>query len=131
MRRTEISQGSMSTFLTRELVVCGVLFAGLSLVAQHLQPEVERLTVYTGLVGGALCVLWGLRGQRWPRCRTWAMVMLGLMACVFGYQGVESWRTPAEGESDDRAVTALMTVMVVFCTGTLLNLAQEGKDTQS
>ena len=43
------------------LVVYSLLLAGLSYLVYHLAPEVARPTLITGLVGGALCLVWGLR----------------------------------------------------------------------
>ena len=66
----------LSLALVIDLVLCGVLFAGLSLLAQHLQPNFPRVTLLTGLVGGGFCVLWGVLGGRTARVRAGALVTL-------------------------------------------------------
>lgn len=110
-----------------DLVLCGVLLAGLSLTAQHLQPDFPRLTFITGLAGGGLCVLWGILGRRGTPCRVGAMVTLAAVACVLARQAVQSWEASAEGESKGRMAAALMAVEVVFSVGMLANLIREGK----
>jgi len=117
----------MSVDVALDLVLCGVLLAGLSLVARHLQPDLSSLTLFTGLVGGGLCVLWGVLGRRGTRCRGGAMVTLVTVACVLVCQAVQSWEASGEGGSKGRMVTALMAVLVVFCVGMLVNLVREGK----
>ena len=117
----------LSLEMAVDLVLCGALLAGLSLLAQHLQPDLQRATLITGLAGGGLCVLWGVLGRRGTRCRAVAMVTLAAVLCVFVRQAVQSWEASAAGESKARMVTALMTVLVVFCVGMVANLAREGK----
>ena len=117
----------MSPVVVIDLVVCGLLIAGLNLVAQHLQPDLPRLTFFTGLVGGVLCVLWAVLGRRTTFCRLGSMVTLVPVACVFVIQAVQSWAAPVDNGSPGRKVALLMTLQVVFCVGMLVNLAQERK----
>jgi hypothetical protein len=117
----------MSVEVAFDLVLCGVLMGGLGFLAQHLQLELLRATLFLGLGGGGLCVLWGILGRRGTPCHGGAMVTLGVMACVFAYQAVQSWATSAEGKPRDGNGLLLMMVMVVFCVGTLANLIRERK----
>ncbi len=121
----------MSLEVAADLVVCGVLLAGLSLVAQHVQPDFQRATLFTGLAGGGLCVVWGVLGRRMRAGRWGAMITLVVLACVFGHQAVLSWRSSAEGGSKSRMVMVLMAVLVVFCAGMLANLVRERKQNRS
>jgi peptidoglycan/LPS O-acetylase OafA/YrhL len=120
----------MSLEVALDLALCGGLAAGLSFLAQYQQPDFSRATLFTGLVGGGLCVLWAVLGRRGTRCRGGAMVTLAAIACMFVRQAVHSWEASAEGESKGRMVAALMTMLVVFCVGMLANLVREGKDPQ-
>jgi hypothetical protein len=117
----------MSLELVIDLVLCGVLLAGLSFGAQYLQPDFPRLTFFTGLVGGGLCVLWGVWGRCSPGVRVSAMATLAVVACVLGCQAVRSWATLAGGESKGRMVAVIVTFMVVFSIGMLANLWQAGR----
>jgi hypothetical protein len=120
----------MSAEVALDLVLCGVLLAGLSLLAEYLQPSLQRATLVTGLVGGALCVMWGVLGRRGTRCRTTAMGTLVVVACVFVHQAVQSWEAAAAIGSKGRMVAALMVVLAGFCVGMLANLARDAKGPQ-
>ena len=117
----------MRPVLVVELGVCGVLIAGLTLLARHLQPDLPRLTFFTGLAGGILCVLWAGLGRRTTHCRLGSMVTLGAVACVLLIQGVQSWKTSAAGGLIGRTVALLRTVLVAFCLDIMANLARERK----
>jgi len=110
-----------------DLVVCGLLLAGLSFLAHHLQPSLWHGTLTTGLAGGGLCILWGAQGRGGTFCRRGGMLTLALGACVFVHQAAQSWAASAAGESKGRMVAALMTVLVLCCLGMVATLAQEGK----
>lgn len=120
-------QAPVSLELAVDLALCGGLMAGLSLLAQHLQPDFQPVTLFTGLVGGGLCVLWGVLGRRRGQCRGGAKVTLVVVACVFAFQAWQSWAASTEGESKPRIVMLMMTVLIMFCAGTLSNLSREGK----
>jgi peptidoglycan/LPS O-acetylase OafA/YrhL len=120
----------MSMEVAFDLVLCGALLVGSSFLAQRLQPDLQRVTLFTGLAGGGLCVLWGVLGRRGTRCHGCAMVTLAAAACVCVRQAVQSWNASPAIESKGRIVAALMMVLVVFCVGMLANLAQEGKGPQ-
>jgi peptidoglycan/LPS O-acetylase OafA/YrhL len=117
----------LSSDLVVDVVLCGVFLLTFSLVAQHLQPDFPRVTLVAGLVGGGLCVAWGLLASRRPRFRVGALVPLVVMACVFAVQAMRSWKNAGEGESKVRIVALLMTLLVVFCAGTVWNLVRAGK----
>lgn len=117
----------MSPVLVIDLMVCGLLIAALSLVAQRFQPDLPLLTFFTGLVGGVLCFLWGSLGRRTRCSRLGSLLTLLPVACVFLIQAVQSWAAAADDGSNGRKVALLMTVQVVFCVGMLANLAPERK----
>ncbi len=117
----------LSFDLAFDLVLCGAVFAGLSLLARHVEPGLPRATWLTGLVGAGLCVFWGGLGRWIPHCRWGATVTLAVMAGVFGRQVVQSWGVAAGGEPKGGMAVALMGTMVVFSVGMLTNLVQAGK----
>ena len=117
----------LSLEATLDLVVCGLLLASLTFLAQRLQPSLLRWTLPAGLVGGGLCVLWGVLGRRGMRCRGGAMVTLVAMACVMVSQAIQSWDASAGAEPKGRMVAALMTVLVLCCVGMSGTLVWEGK----
>jgi len=108
-----------------DLGLCGVLLAGLSLLARQGQPDLSPLTVPTVLVGGGLCILWAIMGRRgWP-CHLSAMGTLAVVAGVLLFQAAQFWLNAAEAGSVGRMAAAVTTVWVVFCGVTLANLVQE------
>ena len=111
----------LSWDLAADLVLYGVLLIGLSLTAQHLQPAFPRLTFFSGLGGGGLCVLWGIWGRRGTRCRVSPMITLSAVACVFARQAVHSWGTSVEAGSKVRMVAVMMTLLALLCVGVLAN----------
>ncbi len=110
-----------------DLVVCGVAFPVLTLVAQRLQSDFHSTTMLVGLVGGGLCAVWGFMGRRGRQCRVGAVVTLGITACAFAWQAVGSWQSSGIGESSGRMVAMLMLVLTVFSLGMVANLVQDGK----
>jgi hypothetical protein len=121
----------MSLQAAIDLPLCGLLLAGLSLLAQYLQPALPILTLYTGLVGGGLCILSGLLGRRVPQCRWGAMTVLMLMACILMHQAVKLWLVAITGESKSRIVAVVITIMLTFCVGMWANLLQAQNDLPS
>ena len=120
----------LSLALLIDLVLCGVLLAGLSLLAQHLQPNFPRVTLFTGLVSGGLCVVCGVLGGWTARVRVGAMATLAAAACVLVGQAVQFWAASTVDASNSRMVAVLMTVLWAFSVGMLANLAREGKGPQ-
>lgn len=122
---------SLSLELTLDLVLCGFFLAVLSSLAYYVQPDLTRSTLITGLVFGGLCVLWGILGWCGLPSRVGAMSTLAAAVCVCARQAVQSMASAVRGESKDRMVIAMMTVLVVLCIGVLAKLALKGKDLQS
>lgn len=109
--------------LALDLMVCGVLAAGLTALACALHPGVPAWAVAVILTGGALCFLWGILG-RWGRSfPTAAMTTLAVMATVCGIQVVQVWQAGGSGSSRARLCATVMWVLTVCFSGTLLNLA--------
>ena len=96
------------------LVVYSLLVAGLSYLAYHLAPGVARPTLITGLVGGALCLVWGVRalagsgGKALPRL-TLIPVCFVLLPQVF-----MSWSGGSEGLQVGRTVAMVITLLLLL-----------------
>lgn len=121
----------MSLDLAVDLVVCGVMLVGLTLLAQRQQPDFQRAASVTAWVGGGLCILWGVLGRRGTRCRPYAILTLAAAACMFVRQALLPWLNGTTSDSKGRIVMVLMAVSVVFCLGMLVKVAQEGKGVEA
>jgi hypothetical protein len=120
----------LSVEMALDLILCGMLMAGLPFLAHQLQPDLPHPILIIGLVGGGLCVLWGVLGRRGMRCRRVAITTLATVAGVFLWQAIQSWSAAATGQSKPRMVAMLMALMVVFCAALVANLAGEARRPQ-
>lgn len=119
------SRSSVSFEMALDLTVGDLLIAGLASCAHYLHPDTQAATRLTGLLGGGLCVIWGLVGRVAAFGRNLAMLTLVLMASVFVRQGAHCWKALAEGDSKDRLVMTVLVMLLVFSVGNLVNLARE------
>jgi hypothetical protein len=115
-------RAGMSLEVAVDLLACGGLLAGLCLLARCLEPGFPGVTLFAGLVGGALSVLWGVLGWRTGCCRMGAIVTLAVEGGVLAAQAVKSWGPSVEDASNGRMVSSLMAVLVVCCASMLVNL---------
>ena len=116
----------MNKNLGSELIVYSVLLAGLSYLTHHVAPTIARPTLITGLVGGALCLVWGILAVRGSRRKAWAILTLIPISYVMLSQAVLTWGGRSEGGSPTRLAPALMVVMLAFSIGMLLMIAYAG-----
>lgn len=65
------------------LVVYSLLLAGFSCIAHYLAPAPSRPTLITGLAGGALCLVWGLRAVAGNRGKALPLLTLTLIPVDF------------------------------------------------
>ena len=102
------------------LVGYSLLVAGLSYLVYHLAPGVARPTLITGLVGGGLCLVWGLRALAGSGGK--ALPLLTLIPVSFALlpQTVTSW----SGAS--RTVAMVTTLLLVLSVGMLVRIAWSG-----
>ena len=105
------------------LVVYSLLVAGLSYLVYHLAPGVARPTLITGLVGGGLCLVWGLRALAGSGGK--ALPLLTLIPVSFALlpQTFMSW---GGGSQAGRTVAMVITLLLVLSLGMLLRIAWSG-----
>ena len=116
----------MNKTLGFELIVYGVLLAGLSLLTNHIAPAMARPTLVTGLAGGALCVLWGVLALLGNRRKVWAMLTLIPISYVMLSQTVTIWMEGIQDVTGRRTAALVITVMLVFSIGMLMMIAYAG-----
>jgi hypothetical protein len=105
------------------LVVYSLLVGGLSYLVYHLAPGVARPTLITGLVGGGLCLVWGLRALAGSGGK--ALPLLTLIPVNFALlpQTFMSW---SGGLQPGRTVAAVITLLLVVSMGMLVRIAWSG-----
>ena len=116
----------MNKHLGSELILYGLLLAGLSYLTHHLAPTIARPTLITGLVGGALCLVWGVRAVRGNRRKAYAILTLIPISYVLLSQAILTWGGRNEGASPTRLAPTLMVLLLVFSIGMLVKIAYAG-----
>ena len=108
------------------LVVYSLLLAGLSFLIHHLAPGGTRPTLITGLAGGALCLVWGLRALAGSGGK--ALPILTLIPVCFALlpQTFTSWSGGVGGLQAGRGVPVMITLLLVLSLGMLLRIAWSG-----
>jgi hypothetical protein len=106
----------------------GVALIVLALLIHRVAPEMARVTLITGLAGGALCALWGVLGLLGHRRRVGAVLTLIPVSLVLLPQVVSAWMDRGAGKSESLFASALMTVMLVASVGMLAYLLHAGEN---
>jgi len=119
-----ITGGPASLELALDLVLCGLLIAGLTYWGHCLQSGFPELTLYAGAVTGGVCVACGVARLKSRAWRAAALLSLAGAAVVLGLQTYQSWRASTEAGPPVRITAILMTVMVVATLGTLDRVAR-------
>jgi hypothetical protein len=100
-----------------DLVVGGLLTAGLSGFAHLLRPDLDYATLVTGAGGGGLCVLWAVWGRSQSWCRTSALATLLAMTGGFAWQAARCWQPAVLADSPGRMVLTLLAVLLTLTLG--------------
>lgn len=114
----------MNTDLDLDLVIYGLLLAGLGVLAQRLAPEFGTATLVIGLAGGVLIGLFGvlgLRRLRTPRRRAGPVAMLSVVSIALMVQAIRAWLAVRAGVEAVKPVAVILTVLLVFGIGLLFN----------
>ncbi len=105
------------------LVVYSLLLAGLSYLAYHLAPGPARSTLVTGLVGGALCLVWGVRALARSGGKALPLLTLIPVCFVLLPQTFASW---GGGVEVGRTVGLVTTLLLVLSLAMLVRIAWSG-----
>jgi len=109
-----------------QLVVYGLLLAGLSLLTNHWAPALARPTLITGLAGGALCLLWGVLALLGNRRKAWSLLTLIPVSFVMLSQTVTTWLAGSEAVPERRTVAVVITTMFALSIAMLMRVAYAG-----
>ncbi len=108
------------------LVVYSLLLAGLSYLVYYLAPGVARPTLIIGLVGSALCLVWGVRALSGIGGK--ALPLLTLIPVSFALlpQTFMSWSGGGWGLQAGKGTAALITLLLMLSLGMLVRIAWSG-----
>jgi hypothetical protein len=108
------------------LVVYSLLLAGLSYLVYHLAPGVARTTLITGLVGGALCLVWGVRAVAGSGGKGLPLLTLMPVSFVLLPQTFMSWSAASGGLQAGRTVAVVTTLLLALSLLMLVRIAWSG-----
>jgi hypothetical protein len=108
------------------LVIYSLLLAGLSYLVHHLAAGAARPTLIAGLVGGALCLVWGFRALAGSGGK--ALPILTLIPVNFALltQTFMGWAGGSGGLQVGRTVAAVITLLLALSLGMLVRIAWSG-----
>jgi len=116
----------MNKALGLELAVYGLLLAGLGCLTHYLAPALAKPTLISGLAGGALCLLWGVRAMKGSRGKAWAILTLIPVTFVMLSQSVMTWSGGSQVVPGRRMAAVVITVLCVFSIWMLMRVAYAG-----
>ena len=105
------------------LVVYSLLLAGLSYLVYRLAPGATRPTLIAGLIGGSLCLVWGVRVLAGSGGKALPLLTLIPVSFVLLPQTFASW---GGGVQAGGTVAGLITLLLVLSLGMLLRIAWSG-----
>ena len=108
------------------LVVYSLLAAGLSYFVYHLAPGAARPTLITGLVAGALCLVWGVRALAGSGGKALPLLTLIPVCFVLLPQTFMSWSGESGGVQVGWTAAAVTTLLLVLSMGMLVRIAWSG-----
>jgi hypothetical protein len=116
----------MNKSIGLQLVVYSLLLAGLSYLTHYLAPSLARPTLITGLVGGALCLVWGVRAVLGSRGKALPLLTLVVISYLLVSQAVMTWGG-GKGEVPGGRMMGLIIVLLGVCSvGMLMRIAYAG-----
>ncbi len=106
-----------------QLVVYGLLLAGLSFLIRHFAQGISRPVLITGLIGGSLCLVWGIRAILGSRGK--ALPVLTLIPVTFSLLSltITGWAGRVTGTGTVMIVT---TVLLLLSLWMLVRIAWAG-----
>jgi len=110
----------MNRTVALEFIVLGILLIGFGLLAHYFVPNVSYAMLLTGILGGAICMIWGILSFRGYQKKWWLVLALAVISFVFLAQAVTEWMQ--FGENASRFLPVGTTLMLIFTFGSLMNL---------
>jgi hypothetical protein len=115
----------MNVNLDFDLLLYGVMLAGFGVLAHRLAPDFGNAILFTGIAGGLASVLWGVLGLRGFQRRIWPISTLIVLVILLLIQTVGAWLKIKNGNDAVKPVAMILTLLLAFGIGQLLNFWQE------
>ncbi len=109
----------MSKKMAGIVLAYGIVLAILSFAIQQFAPALARVIFVTGIVGGGLCVVWGIVALAGHKRRTWTVLTLIAMALILLSQVIPAW-SAADGETSGSLKGALVLTFMMLLTVAML-----------
>ena len=116
----------MNKRLGLELIGYGLLLAGLSYATHRLAPALAKPALVTGMLGGALSLLWGILALRGNRRKAGPLLTLIAIAYVLLSQTVLTWGGRGPGGSGSPMAPVVMLFLLATSFGMLIRIAYAG-----
>ncbi len=108
-----------------QLVIYGLLLAGLSYLAYYLAPSLTKPVLIAGIIGGALSLVWGARAVAGSGGKALPTLTLVAVCFVLLPQTFTTW-TGEDKIQGGGAPAVLVTVLFVLSLAMLVRIAWSG-----
>ncbi len=109
-----------------QLLGYSVLLFALSWIIYQLTPSVGKPTLVTGVAGGTLCLVWGIRAGLGKPGKALAILTLIPICYVLLGQAITVWMERDPGLASGMVVKSLVTLLFVASMGMLVRIAYAG-----
>src|SRR5688572_11502083 len=104
----------MSKKMASIILAYGVVLAALSVFIRETAPPFAKVTLITGIAGGALCLVWSIVAMAGHKGRTWTVLTIIAVTVVLLTQVVQVWLASTDATSlTGRLVLTLMFLMTM------------------
>jgi hypothetical protein len=120
----------MNKNLGLQLVAYSLVLAGLSYLTYYLAPTMARPSLYVGVGGGGLCLVWGAWAV--AGCRTKALAILTLIPVIIVLlsQVVSGWLAGPEAGPGRRTAAVVVTLISAISLGMLMRITTAGMESE-
>ena len=116
----------MNKALGVQLVLYSLLLAGFSYVAYRLAPGSAEATLTTSLIGGALCLFWGVWAICGSRRKIWSMLTLVPVAFLLLARTVIGWSGGTTAVPRHEGFATITTLLFLLSLAMLIRIAYAG-----
>jgi hypothetical protein len=113
----------MNKVLGIQLAVYGLVSIGLSFLAYHLSPALAHTTLVTGLIGGTLCLFWGIRAALGYGAKVRVILTLIPVVLLMLSQVFTVWTGQGQESPNNLTAATVITLVFVLSIGMLIRVS--------